>query len=332
MDLSRFDYSLPKELIATHPMEPRDHCRLLRIDRNNGKISHHRFDELKNLLLPNHKLVINDTKVLPARLFASDGKRSFELLLLEQISEDCLKWKCLVRPGKKIKTSLEVKFTDGTIAKVSRDNERFTVKFLDRHRDNFRNWLWQMGQMPIPPYLERESTEADKQDYQTYFAEQEGSVAAPTAGLHFTPELITALRNRGIPILPLTLHVGYGTFSPIQVQNIQMHQMHEEHYEIPKSTVDEIQTGKPIAVGTTSLRALEASQLKKLRGRTDIFIYPGYSFQVVQSLITNFHLPKSSLFVLVCALLGEELAHEAYQVAIAERYRFYSYGDAMWID
>lgn len=333
MQLSDFDYDLPEELIATEPVSPRDHSRLLVINRNDGSVTHRHFYDLPDLLSAGDLLVLNNTKVFPARLFAKgNNEREFEIVLLERISHST--WKCLVRPGKKIKEPTAVLFSDGTSATVSRKADTsFEIEFSKEVSDTFFSWISNVGLMPLPPYIKRKATQKDKASYQTVFAEREGSIAAPTAGLHFTESLLQKIKDRGIQVQEVTLHVGYGTFSPIQTQNINDHQMHFEQFEIPANLPNLIEETKKkghrvVGVGTTALRTLESYPAIGLAGRTNIFIKPGYKFQVVDALITNFHIPKSSLFVLICALIGTDKAKEVYRMAVLEKYRFYSYGDA----
>lgn len=336
--LSDFDYNLPDELIATEPMTPRDHSRLLVIERKSGAIAHRNFFDLPDYLEAGDLLILNNTKVFPARLFchSKDGKE-FEVVLLERLPSQ--RWKCLVRPGKKIKQPTQVFFSDQSSATLTRTSDlSFEVEFPPELSHRFFQWIETVGKIPLPPYIKRSAGESDKHNYQTVFANAHkvGSIAAPTAGLHFTENLLETLRRKQIQMEHVTLHVGYGTFSPIQVEEIDQHTMHSERFEAPSHLPSLIQAThekgrRVIAVGTTALRTLESLSSVGLSGQTDLFIRPGYQFQIVDSLVTNFHIPKSSLYVLVCALLGMEKAQAAYSLAIQEKYRFYSYGDAMLI-
>ncbi len=338
MKLSDFSFELPDELIAKFPAHPRDHSRMLVVDRTAKKIEHRQFFHLPEFLNTNDLLVLNNTKVLPARLFATDSAgKSFEVFLLKNLSPSYLSWECLVKPGKKVKTGITLSFPkDGTGTIVPSSNGVFTVSFKVPPHKNVLDWLFESGNSPLPPYIKRKADESDKTTYQTVYAKNTGSVAAPTAGLHFTEKLLTQLRHKLVQISEVTLHVGYGTFSPIRSENILDHKMHTEEYSIPNQTLELLsQTkkdgGRVFAVGTTSLRTLESYPTMGAQGSTDIYITPGYRFKVVDGLITNFHLPESSLYVLVCSLLGTDFCREVYQEAIKEKYRFYSYGDAMLI-
>jgi S-adenosylmethionine:tRNA ribosyltransferase-isomerase len=374
MRLSDFDYELPPELIAQTPAEPRDHSRLLVVRRSGGSeslhgenIEHKHFFDLPEYLVPGDVLVLNDSKVFPARLIGrragSGGK--VEVFLVRRIDDippapfrrgnHNERWQCLVG-GHRRKVGLRVEFDGGLTATVEADNGdgTFTVAF-DRKGEEFMNTVRAIGQVPLPPYIKRresgirnqESGKRDEERYQTVYAKGDkvGSVAAPTAGLHFTPELLDALRTKGVEIEYITLHVGLGTFMPIKVDDIRDHKMHAEYVEVGSDTIGSIQKAKSekrrvIAVGTTSVRTLESfaeqildsgSGMRNLSGWTDIFIYPGYEFKVVDGIVTNFHLPKSTLLMLVSAFAGREFLTKAYKTAILERYRFYSYGDAMLV-
>lgn len=337
MNLSDFAFELPDSLIATHPVSPRDHSRLLAVPLKSEVFSHYRFHELETLLRPGDLLVMNNTKVIPARLFGEDsGGRRFELFLLKPAATDPLRWKCLVRPGRKIKSSLQVFFPEGVIAEVERHPDEFEANFSRLPSGDFLSWLERHGLPPLPPYIKREAAAADVGNYQTVYARENGSVAAPTAGLHFTSELLEKLRARGIATAEVTLHVGYGTFSKIKVESLDEHVMHEENFSVPPGLIEKMTATKAagnrvIAVGTTSLRALESLAEGKLSGSTRLFITPGYTFRWVDGLVTNFHLPKSTLFILVAAFMGLEKTRECYAEAVREKYRFYSYGDAMLI-
>jgi S-adenosylmethionine:tRNA ribosyltransferase-isomerase len=334
MRLEEFDYSLPNELIALTPAEPRDHSRLLVAEKD--AFSHKHFYDLPDLLSEGDLLVVNNSKVLPARLFGeSDGKK-FEVLLLAKKSS-ALHWSCMAKPGKKVREGITLTFPENVTGRLVRaDTEWFEIQFQGIAEIDFVNWLFRSGVPPLPPYIKRETKAEDNIRYQTVFAKEPGSVAAPTAGLHFTEDLLKKLSRKGIRIAEVTLHVGYGTFSPIRTPDITDHQMHEEYFAVPKSTWEAIQSTRNsghrvIAVGTTSLRSLESARPDRLSGWTKLFIRPGYDFQNVDGLLTNFHLPQSSLYVLICSLLGLSRAREVYSTAVREKYRFFSYGDAMLI-
>lgn len=340
MKTSDFYYDLPKELIAQTPVEPRDSSRLLILGRNNGKIEHKHFFDIIDYLNEGDLLVVNDSRVLPARIFGiknSTGAR-VEFLLLKQISNN--KWETLCKPGKKAKEGTEFTFGDGllkaTVVEVKDDGNRVVDFECD---ENFFTALDKIGQMPLPPYITEELK--DKERYQTVYSHELGSAAAPTAGLHFTNELLDKIRDKGIKITNVTLHVGLGTFRPVKVDDVTNHKMHSEHYEVPEETAKLIKQtkengGRVIAVGTTSCRTLESvateyGEVKACDGFTDIFIYPGYKFKVLDGLITNFHLPESTLIMLVSAFAGFDNVMNAYKTAVDEKYRFFSFGDAMFI-
>lgn len=338
MRTTDFDYTLPAERIAQHPA-PRGTSRLLVLD-NRGARRHQRITDLPNLLEPGDLLVVNDTRVIPARLFARRGATGgrVELLLLEKLDER--DWECLARPGRRLRPGLELDFDDRLRAEVVNRAEggRIVLRFsspVEPHLD-------ELGHVPLPPYIQRPDDAADRHLYQTVFARRPGAVAAPTAGLHFTPEILADLERRGIETVRLTLHVGIGTFRPVSAERVADHQMDTERYDVPAATAATIERtrragGRIVAVGTTVVRTLEATargshgQVLPGAGRTDIFITPGFRFQVVDLLVTNFHLPRSTLLMLVSALAGREKMLSAYQEAIAHGYRFYSYGDAMLV-
>lgn len=340
MKTSDFYYELPQELIAQTPIEPRDHSKLLCLSRQNGKLQDLHFYQILDCLKEGDLLVVNNSRVLPARLHGTklETGSHMELLLLEQKGD--LLWETLVKPGKKAKTGAKFQFGNGLligeIVKVLPDGNRL-IQFSCR--GNFFETLEQIGQMPLPPYIVEKLE--DKERYQTVYSKERGSSAAPTAGLHFTPELMDRIRAKGIEIAEVTLHVGLGTFRPVKAKEITEHHMHSEHYYLPQRTADLIRQtkskgGRVIAVGTTSCRTLESvatfyGDLQECEGYTDIFIYPGYSFKVLDGLITNFHLPESTLIMLVSAFAGYENTMNAYQHAVKERYRFFSFGDAMLI-
>lgn len=335
-----FYFDLPQELIAQDPLEDRSASRLLVLDKETGKIEHHIFKEITDYLQEGDCLVINDTKVLPARLIGAkvgtDAK--IEVLLLKRGENDT--WETLVKPGKKAKIGTRISFGDGLlVGKVVDIVEEGNRKIRFEYEGIFEEILDRLGQMPLPPYITHQLQ--DKNRYQTVYAEHTGSAAAPTAGLHFTPELLKVIEKKGVDIARVTLHVGLGTFRPVKVNDILEHHMHSEFYRITQDAADKINRAKDrgkrvICVGTTSCRTVESAadengRLREMSGWTDIFIYPGYQFKVLDRLITNFHLPESTLVMLVSALAGREHVLEAYEEAIREKYRFFSFGDAMLI-
>ena len=341
MKKSDFYYNLPEELIAQTPVTPRDHSRLMVVDRESGAITHRHFYNLCDILQKGDLLVMNDSRVLPARLYGEkvDNGTFIEFLLLEQKGDKL--WEIICRPGKKAKVGTKFSFGGGKllaeVVEVKPDGNRIVQFSCD---GNFYTVLDEIGQMPLPPYITKKLE--DKERYQTVYSRELGSAAAPTAGLHFTKEMLQALREKGVETAFVTLHVGLGTFRPVKEDDVLQHKMHSEHYHLPQETVDKIlQTkqngGRVIAVGTTSCRTLEAvatehdGKLVAADGYTDIFIYPCYQFKVLDGLVTNFHLPESTLIMLVSALLGYEKTMHAYDVAVNERYRFFSFGDAMCI-
>ncbi|MBR5338329.1 MAG: tRNA preQ1(34) S-adenosylmethionine ribosyltransferase-isomerase QueA [Lachnospiraceae bacterium] len=358
MNLHDFYYDLPEELIAQDPLEDRSSSRLMVLDRQKKTIEHKTFKDITSMLHPGDCLVLNDTKVIPARLFGvkKDTGAEIEVLLLKRLematydapadagmlspSKMATYWECLVRPGKKCKPGTVISFGDGLltgeIIDICEDGNRH-IRFT--YEGIFEEILDKLGQMPLPPYIKHKLK--DRNRYQTVYAKYDGSAAAPTAGLHFTPELLKELENMGVRIAYVTLHVGLGTFRPVKVENILDHHMHSEYYNIPKEAADIINEtkeggGRVICVGTTSCRTIESAadedgHLKESSGWTDIFIYPGYKFKVLDALITNFHLPESTLLMLVSALAGREFMLEAYKCAVEEKYRFFSFGDAMFI-
>ena len=341
MKKSDFYYNLPEELIAQTPVTPRDHSRLMVVDRESGAITHRHFYNLCDILQKGDLLVMNDSRVLPARLYGEkvDNGTFIEFLLLEQKGDKL--WEIICRPGKKAKVGTKFSFGGGKllaeVVEVKPDGNRIVQFSCD---GNFYTVLDEIGQMPLPPYITKKLE--DKERYQTVYSRELGSAAAPTAGLHFTKEMLQALREKGVETAFVTLHVGLGTFRPVKEDDVLQHKMHSEHYHLPQETVDKIlQTkqngGRVIAVGTTSCRTLEAvatehdGKLVAADGYTDIFIYPGYQFKVLDGLVTNFHLPESTLIMLVSALLGYEKTMHAYDVAVKERYRFFSFGDGKCI-
>lgn len=340
MDVKDFDYYLPEELIAQDPLEDRASSRLLVLDKNTGDVEHKIFKDIIDYLRPGDCLVLNDTKVIPARLIGTkeDTGATIEVLLLKRREDST--WECLVKPGKKARTGARIVFGDGLlvgeITDVLEDGNRLIRFEFD---GIFEEILDELGQMPLPPYITHKLQ--DKNRYQTVYAKNEGSAAAPTAGLHFTNELLDAIKAKGVKIAKVTLHVGLGTFRPVKVDKIEEHHMHTETYCITKEEADKINDakasgGRVIAVGTTSCRTIESAATEDgfvpaKSGDTDIFIYPGYKFKVLDCLITNFHLPESTLVMLVSALAGKDKIMNAYSVAVKERYRFFSFGDAMFI-
>ena len=339
MKTSDFDFELPQELIAQTPILNRDQSRLLVLDKETGEVSHHVFKDIVDYLNPGDVLVINDTKVIPARLMGvkEDTGAVIELLLLKDIGNDV--WECLSRPQKRLHIGTIVKFSDELSAEVIEllDDGVTRVRLL--YDGILLEILDRLGEMPLPPYIHEKL--ADKDRYNTVYAKNIGSAAAPTAGLHFTNELLEHLREKGVIIANVTLHVGLGTFRPVEVDDINNHHMHSEYYNMSSETAEILNKAKEngnriIAVGTTSTRTLESvinkyGKFVECSGNTDIFIYPGYEFKAIDSLITNFHLPKSTLVMLVSALAGRENILNAYQEAINEKYRFFSFGDAMFI-
>lgn len=340
MKLKDFDFYLPQELIAQHPMEKRDEARLMVLDKKTGNIEHKIFKDIIDYLHEGDCLVLNDTRVIPARLIGSkeDTGGKMEFLLLKRIDKDT--WETLVKPGKRAQIGSRFTFGNGELkAEVIDIEDEGIRKVKFEYEGIFEEVLDRLGQMPLPPYI-KEKLE-DKEMYQTVYSKELGSAAAPTAGLHFTEELLDKIRNRGVNVVFLTLHVGLGTFRPVKEENIEEHNMHSEYYCMSKETADIInktkESGKSVvAVGTTSCRTLETigdenGRVREQSGWTDIFIYPGYKYKIVDKLITNFHLPESTLIMLVSALCGRENILNAYDTAVKEKYRFFSFGDAMFI-
>ena len=335
-----FNFDLPEELIAQHPLEQRDHSRLLVLDKHSGNITHKRFDDILDYLVPGDVLVVNNTRVIPARLFGmkEGGTAHIEVLLLKPVENQPDHWEVLVRPGKRVKVGAKVVFGEGKMTGTVVDDTD-TGRIMKFEYDGiFNEILDELGTMPLPPYIKAKLD--DQERYQTVYAKERGSAAAPTAGLHFTKELLAEVKARGIEVVEVLLHVGLGTFRPVQVDDIHSHKMHSEYYRITQDAADTINKAldegrRVIAVGTTSTRTLESAakdgRVVAGDGDTSIFIYPGYQFQVLSGLITNFHLPKSTLVMLVSALAGREHVLHAYEEAVKERYRFFSFGDAMFI-
>ena len=351
MHINDFDYKLPEELIAQKPQKDRDKCRLMVLRRSDNSIEHRHFFDILEYLKEGDCLLLNDSKVIPARLYGikeGTGAR-VEFLLIKRIEGDT--WETMVRPGKRLKPGDSVVFSD-------EDGKKLRADILDYGEDGTRivkmdydgilmERLEEIGSMPLPPYISRPSNDEDKDDYQTVYCHEEGSVAAPTAGLHFTTELLEKAREKGVKIAFVTLHVGIGTFRPVKCETIEDHHMHFEEYSVSEETAEIVNEtvlsgGRVISVGTTSTRTAESAAcfdeksgkylLKAGSGSTDIFIYPGYEFKIIESLITNFHLPKSTLMMLVSALYDREHILKAYDEAVKEEYRFFSYGDAMFIE
>ncbi len=340
MKTSDFYYDLPQELIAQDPLEDRSSSRLLVLDKETGAVEHHVFRDVINELNPGDCLVINDTKVIPARLIGAKEETGakIEVLLLKRGAGDV--WETLVKPGRKAKPGTRISFGDGLltgeVVDIVDEGNRL-IRF--EYEGIFEEILDQLGQMPLPPYITHQLKDKDR--YNTVYAEHSGSAAAPTAGLHFTPELLTEIQAKGVGIARVTLHVGLGTFRPVKVDDVENHHMHSEFYMISEEAADKINRakengGRVICVGTTSCRTIESAadengRLKACSGWTEIFIYPGYRFQILDGLITNFHLPESTLIMLVSALAGKEHVLAAYEEAVREKYRFFSFGDAMFI-
>ncbi len=342
MKKSDFNYYLPKNLIAQHPLEHRDDSRLMVLNKSTGAIKHKHFYDLTEMLGEQDCLILNDTKVLPARIYGKkkDTGAVVEFLLLKQISSN--RWETLAGPGKKAKTGSQFVIKENilqlTVCDVLENGNRI-VDF--KYNGNFFEILDEIGQMPLPPYISE--TLDDKNRYQTVYAKNIGSAAAPTAGLHFTKEMLNTLKQRGVKIGYVTLHVGLGTFRPVKSENIENHIMHSEHYIMPPETADLINSvkeegGRIISVGTTSCRTIETvasengGKITACEGNSKIFIYPGYEFKCIDALITNFHLPESTLIMLVSALAGQQNTMNAYKTAVEEKYRFFSFGDAMLIE
>ena len=340
MKLSEFNYELPEELIAQTPIKKRDESRLMILNRKEQTIEHKKFKDIIEYLKPGDVLVRNNTKVIPARLYGKkETGANVEFLLLNNIENDI--WEAIVRPGNKLHVGTKVIFGDGILeANILEIMPGGTRKVEFKYQGIFNEILDKIGLMPLPPYIHETLKEKDR--YQTVYAKYEGSAAAPTAGLHFTPELLQKIEEKGIEIANVTLHVGIGTFRPVKEEKIEEHKMHSEHFYIKQEDVDKINKAKQegrriIAVGTTSCRVLESiadektGMVKPIEDDTEIFIYPGYKFKCIDGLITNFHLPESTLLMLVSALAGKEYIMKAYKEAVKEKYRFFSFGDAMFI-
>ncbi|MBQ8029542.1 MAG: tRNA preQ1(34) S-adenosylmethionine ribosyltransferase-isomerase QueA [Clostridia bacterium] len=340
MKKSDFYYDLPKELIAQHPVEPRDSSKLMIVDRINGKITHKHFYDILDELNSGDCLIVNNTRVLPARIFGTKDETGavVEFLLLTNKGDDI--WECITGPGKRAKKGTKFSFGNGNlrceVIDVLENGNRLAKFFYD---GNFYNILDEIGQMPLPPYITEKLEDSER--YQTVYSKELGSAAAPTAGLHFTDELLEKIKEKGVKIGYVTLHVGLGTFRPVKAEDISMHNMHSEHYRLPEETAKLINEtkksgGRVIAVGTTSCRTLESvatfnGKIEEAEGWTDIFIYPGYEFKCIDALITNFHLPESTLIMLVSAFCGYENTMNFYETAVNEKYRFFSFGDAVFL-
>ena len=325
MKLSDFDYDLPEYLIAQEPPAERDGARMLVVHRDRGVWEDRRFRDLPDYLRAGDCLVLNDSRVLPSRLFA-DGR--IEAMLIEPVTADAREWRALVRPGKKLPVGRVIRFDDRFSAEVVGRGER-GERVLRFSGDDVYDALDRLGHMPLPPYIKREDRREDRDRYQTVFAKERGSVAAPTAGLHFTGEILERAEAAGARVARVTLHVGLGTFQPIDREDFESHSLHYERYSIGEDALREIEAARRVVcVGTTSVRAVESGERA---GATNLFIYPGYRFRRVGAMLTNFHLPRTSLLLLVCALAGTELTLAAYRHAVEERYRFFSYGDCMLI-
>lgn len=340
MKTSDFYYELPQELIAQDPLEDRSSSRLMVLNKNNGRVSHKRFSDITEFLRPGDCLVLNNTKVIPARLLGvkEDTGAAVEVFLLKRL--DANTWETLVKPGKKLKPGARVVFGDGLLRCEIKDVVQEGNRIVSFEFDGiWEEVLDKLGEMPLPPYITHKLK--DKNRYQTVYAKFEGSAAAPTAGLHFTKELIKKIEDMGVDIAYVTLHVGLGTFRPVKVDDVANHHMHSEYYIVDQNAADKINRAKAngnrvICVGTTSCRTIESAadengHIEPTKGDTSIFIYPGYDFKVLDCLVTNFHLPESTLIMLVSALAGKENVLNAYEEAVKERYRFFSFGDAMFI-
>lgn len=340
MKTDDFDFYLPEELIAQTPLDKRDNSRMLVLDKESGAITHKHFSDIIDYLDSNDVLVLNDTKVIPARLYGvkEDTGAVIEVLMLKDLGNN--RWECLTKPAKRIKIDTIVKFSDKLSAKCVKIVEEGIREFELIYDGILYEILDELGEMPLPPYIHEKLEDKDR--YQTVYAKNIGSAAAPTAGLHFTKELLKRIEEKNVKILYVTLHVGLGTFRPVSVEDVTKHKMHSEFYQMSKEVADELNKAKKegkriISVGTTSTRTLETimglyGEFKECCGNTEIFIYPGYKFKAIDALITNFHLPKSTLIMLVSALAGKENILNAYNEAVKEKYRFFSFGDSMFIN
>ena len=340
MKTDDFDFYLPEELIAQTPLDKRDNSRMLVLDKESGNINHKHFSDIIDYLDSNDVLVLNDTKVIPARLYGvkEDTGAVIEILMLKDLGNN--RWECLTKPAKRIKIDTVVKFSDKLSAKCVKMGEEGIREFELIYDGILYEILDELGEMPLPPYIHEKLEDKDR--YQTVYAKNIGSAAAPTAGLHFTKDLLKRIEEKNVKILYVTLHVGLGTFRPVSVEDVTKHKMHSEFYQMSKDVASELNKAKKegkriISVGTTSTRTLETimslyGEFKECCGNTEIFIYPGYEFKAIDALITNFHLPKSTLIMLVSALAGKENILNAYNQAVKEKYRFFSFGDSMFIN
>lgn len=347
MKLSDFEFEYPKSLIAKYPAEPRDSARLMVLDRASGTITHRTFRDLPEYFKQGDVLVVNDTKVFPARLYGNKEKTGarIEVFLLRELNAESRLWDVIVDPARKIRIGNKLYFDNGLVAEVidNTTSRGRTIRFVfEGETDELYRLIDEIGQTPLPPYIKRKVEDEDRDRYQTVFAEHRGAVAAPTAGLHFTPDLLHALLDKGVDMAPITLHVGLGTFRPVEVEDLTKHRMDSEQFAISRESADKInralhsESATVTAVGTTVVRAIESSLsaagiVKADEGWTDKFIYPPYEFKVTERLVTNFHMPKSTLMMLVAAFAGYEFMMEAYQEAVKEQYRLFSFGDAMLI-
>ncbi len=347
MKLSDFEFEYPRSLIARYPVEPRDQSRLMVLDRSRGTIEHRVFTEVVEFFEPGDALVVNNTKVFPARLFGNKEKTGarIEVFLLRELNAESRLWDVIVDPARKIRIGNKLYFDNGLVAEVidNTTSRGRTIRFVfDGENEDLYRQIDEIGETPIPPYLKRDVEPEDRMRYQTIFAEERGAVAAPTAGLHFTPAVMRALEKKGVVTAPVTLHVGLGTFRPVEVEDLTKHRMDSEFYDVSSETADTVNRAlasnrnSVTAVGTTVVRAIESSlnashQLKAHRGWTDKFIYPPYDFRITERLLTNFHMPRSTLLMLVSAFAGYDFVMEAYREAIREEYRLFSFGDAMLI-
>ncbi len=334
-----FDFELPEELIAQTPLDKRDSSKLLVLDKETGNVEHKHFSDIIDYLSKNDVLVLNDTKVIPARLYGvkEETKAVIEILMLKDMGNN--KWQCLAKPAKRVKIGTIVNFSDKLKAKCVKVDEEGIREFELIYDGILYEILDELGEMPLPPYIHEKLSDKDR--YQTVYAKNSGSAAAPTAGLHFTQDLLKKIEQKGVKILYVTLHVGLGTFRPVNVEDVTKHKMHSEYYEMSEEVAKQLNDAKKmgkriISVGTTSTRTLETimtlyGEFKECCGNTDIFIYPGYKFKAIDALITNFHLPKSTLIMLVSALAGKENIMNAYKIAVENEYRFFSFGDSMFI-
>jgi len=347
MKLSQFKFNLPEELLAEYPADVRDEARLMVVHRETGKIEHKIFKDIVNYFGDGDTFVVNNTKVFPARLFGNKEKTGaeIEVFLLRELNNEMRLWDVLVDPARKIRVGNKLYFGDGELVAEVIDNTTSrgrTIRFLFEGTDEeFRAIVDSLGETPLPKYIKREVEESDKERYQTIFAEHEGAVAAPTAGMHFTPQVTKQLELDGVDIVPVTLHVGLGTFRPVDVEDLTKHKMDSENIIVPQETADRVNQAldekkRILAVGTTSVRSIESSvsaggRLKPIDAWTDKFIFPPYDFKIANALLTNFHTPESTLLMMTCAFGGYDLIMEAYEEAIKEKYKFFSYGDAMLI-